>query len=444
LAGEMLNGKLVVDKSLVHIGGREKRNLFLKHKGIKNAKARITCGQEDVPTLIGQSIVTLINKSLQMMNSGFNWGGRINGRQNFKNLVDKLDLRTCDGYINVNTDFNGHDNNVSEEKVVLAFALLRCCFPEGRGIDNIFYYCLSGMVFKRLVLPESGLIYEVSKGVLSGHAFTSIITTICAYITISTALNNTCDKDVLSKTCLQGAGDDWIMRLPKDRLNFIHNEICRSGNPCDDLSEDSGDLKDVYPNKFPTFLKKHYLLGNLAWNVNELFTNFVYPTSRKMKLYQLIMDKVVMCVSGPFNNNINYCCKKLIIYHFMDKYCKGRHGFHQRKRYKAYFDNVMEALLYEQSIDVCIARIPKVMRFGWIGQISGGTCDIELREIVKVVLKDFDNRVRKSRYWMLRPTIFERHESVRRLKVFDINKVFVPAYFPFQHVSFEQLMRSQI
>jgi hypothetical protein len=71
LAGEILGGTQVVDKSLVHIGGREKRNLFSNET--KVAKARVTCGQEDVPTLIGQSVVTPINKGLQNLNAGFNW-----------------------------------------------------------------------------------------------------------------------------------------------------------------------------------------------------------------------------------------------------------------------------------------------------------------------------------------------------------------------------------
>jgi hypothetical protein len=246
LVKEMAHGTRVVDKSLIHVGGREKRNIF-KMTGEKKLKARVTCGQEDVPTLIGQSIVTPLNKALQMMNKGFNWGGRINGRSNFKQLVNMLALDGDKNFTNCNTDFSSHDAHVDENKIVLAFALLRCCYPVGRFYDNVFFYCLSGMVFKRVVLPESGLVYEITKGILTGHAFTSIINTVCAFLTLSTSIHQTCNKTILNKTRLQGAGDDWIMKLPLDRLNFIHYKICASGTPCDSLDDMHGNLRDRYP-----------------------------------------------------------------------------------------------------------------------------------------------------------------------------------------------------
>lgn len=426
LAGEMLRGTLVVDKSLVHIGGREKRNLYPSFSGVKNAKARITCGQEDVPTLIGQSLIVPLNKSLQMLNKGFNWGGRINGRRNFKQLVDMLDDKDSEDMINCNTDFNGHDNWVSEDKIVLAFAVLRSCFPRDRGIDNLFFYCLSSMVFKRMVLPESGLIYEVTKGVLTGHAFTSVITTLCAYITLATSIKNSCNKKLINKTRLQGAGDDWIMKLPKDRLNFIHSNILKSGNSCDEMTTTSGNLKDTYPNEFPTFLKKQYLYGFIGWNVPELFTNFVYPRSTKLKLLTRIENYIVMCVSGPFNRDINYCCKKLIIYNIIDMYCRGRHGYCSNNvLYKDIFSVVYRALLEERDIDKILTLIPTSMNFSFMGDISGFTESIDVQSLTRSYINKLDLRVRKSQYWMLRPTFFNRHEVVRRLKVFDLNKTYV-------------------
>jgi hypothetical protein len=142
-------GEQVVDKSLVYIGGREKRNLF-SLKEVKVVRSRVTCGQEDVPTLIGQSLVTIINKSIQAMNAGFNWGGRVNGRQNFKNLVNNLSLVNYDDCVNFNTDFSQHDSDVDELKIVFCFAVLRACFPLSGYYDRVFYYCLSGMVFKKI------------------------------------------------------------------------------------------------------------------------------------------------------------------------------------------------------------------------------------------------------------------------------------------------------
>jgi hypothetical protein len=435
LVGAMASGTLVVDKSLIHIGGREKRNIYGKWE-TKRLKARVTCGQEDVPTLIGQSIVTPLNKSLQMLNDGFNWGGRINGRSNFKKLVDMLNIDDNDKMINCSTDFSSHDAHTSEEKIVLAFSLLRCCFPEGQFYDRLFYYCLSGMVFKRVVLPESGLVYEITKGILTGHAFTSVINTVCAYITLSTAVSQSHSKDMIRRTRLQGAGDDWIMKLDKSRLAYMHYHIERSGNPCDSLVDSSGDLRTFYPNHFPTFLKKQFYGGLLSWNINELFTNFSYPTSTKMKAGIRIADRTVMCVSGPFNPHLNYCVKKLLIYDVIDQYTRGRSGYNCKHYYGAIYNNVMHALIHERDFKKILSTIPIYMEFSYMSLISGGTSKIYVRDMVSRILKDFDRKVENSRNWMLRPTLFERHESVRRLKVFDVNKVYIPPILNFSYRSY--------
>jgi len=427
LANRMVDGELVVDKSLVHIGGREKRILY--DNKYKEVKTRITCGQEDVPTLIGQSLVTPLNKSLQILNKGFNWGGRINGRSNYKLLLEHMRITDKDSDLIVtNTDFIGHDNNAVEAKIVTAFAFLRCCFPVSKGIDNLFFYCLSGMVFKRLVLPESGLVYEVTKGVLTGHAFTSIITTVCAYITISTSINETHTSDEISRTKLQGAGDDWLLKVVYDKLHLLYESICSSGNKCDPLTDGAGKITSQYPDVFPTFLKKHYINGFIAWNVNELFTNLTYPTSTKMKLQTKIYDLMVMCVSGPFNNLIIDCCKRLIILHIISKFMIGRFGYTRKNTYYGIvFNEIYYALCFERSLDTIINKLPKSIKFSFMGELSGGTDEINLQYLCKMYIKELDVRVHKSRLWMVRPTLFPRHESVTRLKVFDINKVAIPS-----------------
>jgi hypothetical protein len=430
LAKALMRGTQVVDKSLVHIGGREKRNTF-PLDGVKTVKTRITCGQEDVPTLIGQSLVTPFNKSLQMLNCGFNWGGRINGRRNFKQLVDMLDCKDLPDFINANTDFNGHDNGVDENKIVVAFALIRVCFPKGSEFDRLFYYVMSGMIFKRLVLPESGLIYEVTKGVLTGHSFTSIITTVCAFITLSTSVNESIRPEDKSKVRLQGAGDDWIMRIPKYGLHVLRDFVNKySGNTCDSMYDSAGDLKKTFPYVFPTFLKKHYLYGLLAWNVPELFTNFSYPTSTKMKLNSKLNNLIVMCVSGPFNHNIVSCCKRLIIYYIADKNLAGRHVKRNMGSYNSLvYNEIFRLLLYEPDINTIINAMPNTLRYSWFGDYTGCSDIIDIRRLCVIYINELDVRVRKSRVWMLRPTLYERHEEVRRLKVFDVKKVYIPLHF---------------
>jgi hypothetical protein len=61
----------VVDRSLQEIGGREK---LVKNGGQegKRIKTRTILQLEDIPTLIGQNVVTQINPMLQEISDGFN------------------------------------------------------------------------------------------------------------------------------------------------------------------------------------------------------------------------------------------------------------------------------------------------------------------------------------------------------------------------------------
>jgi hypothetical protein len=305
-------------------------------------------------------------------------------------------------------------------------------------MDRVFMYLLSGMVFKRLVLPESGLIYEITQGVLTGHSFTSIVTTLSAYFTLSTSVMLSTKKADLYKTGLQGAGDDWIGKfinssLPK--LDYIINNV--SGHTADSLEKAKGCLTDVYPNKFPTFLKKHYIHGFIAWNVNELFINLSYPRSRKMKLRQRIYDLIVMSVSAPFNPMLNNCLRKLIIYNIIDVYTKGRYGYSERSRnLTKIYEDVYDVLLYERNFSKILDKVPRALHLSSMEMISGKLNEVDVRSLCEFYLSEFDRRVNKSKRWMLRPTIFPMLESVRRLKVFDTNKINFKLLFPIKRTNF--------
>lgn len=185
---------------------------------------------------------------------------------------------------------------------------------------------MSGMIFKRIVLPESNLIYEVTKGVASGHSFTSVITTLCAYGTISTAISKIIPKEEIKYTFLQGAGDDWNGVMPDKYLEKVSKEINdNSGSTCDPLTDRSGNLTDANSEVKPTFLKKAYDFGLIAWNKLELFVNLSYPTSSKMNLLTRIMDYMVMGTSGPFDVKLNNILERLIILQIYKQYIYSNH-----------------------------------------------------------------------------------------------------------------------
>lgn len=186
----MESDRQVLDTSLIVVGGREKRAKYdIDEKG-KHAKTRITCMGEDIPTLISQSLVNPITNCTPEIGDHFSQLAKVYGEGNISRFIGSMKPTRWDDVI-CDLDYSGHDNNTSEEQIVCAFALLRLCFVESEEIDRLFYYSMSSMIHKRLVLPESNLVYHLNKGVATGHAFTSLVTTICAYGTLATAINRT-------------------------------------------------------------------------------------------------------------------------------------------------------------------------------------------------------------------------------------------------------------
>lgn len=212
---------------------------------------------EDIPTLISQSFAKPINESLQKISEGFNYGGRVNGAGAYRKFSEDM---SCEpGYMNFNCDFSGHDNRVKRNAVVAAMSMLRLCYPESIEIDRAFIYLTSSVLYKRVVLPESGFIYEIWKGLATGHGFTSILTTMCSYGTLSTAINKVGGKELAKRTVLRMAGDDVCGKLPIDIIDKVNDVIQReSGHIMDDISSNSGYFRSQSAITRRTFLKKKY------------------------------------------------------------------------------------------------------------------------------------------------------------------------------------------
>lgn len=164
-------------------------------------------------------------------------------------------------------DYSGHDNNCSEDLLVVSFAFLRLCFPKSIKIDRLFYYCMSSLIFKRVVLPGSNLVYKLCRGVSTGHAFTSLITTMCAYVTLATSVDKACSitgdtsesrQALLDSTRIGNAGDDCNIRLNSSLVTKVYDIISEeSGHKIDDMRE-NGYIDSTNVDSRVTFLKKQF------------------------------------------------------------------------------------------------------------------------------------------------------------------------------------------
>lgn len=426
----MESSEQVLDTSLLYVGGREKR-VKVKYGEVKNCKTRIVLGQEDIPTLISTSLSKSLNEAFQIMDRGFNFGGRVNGRLNFRDLID--DLKIDDRFdINFNVDFSGHDNNVSEEAIVAAYSLLRLCFPVSTKIDRIFYYVMSGMIFKRIVLPDSKLIYQISKGIATGHGLTNIINTLCSYGTFATAMHRTCSQEEINNSVLRMAGDDVIGKLPLTCVDKVATDLKQfSGMIMDDIRDTSGHLNSLCKNTRNTFLKKKYVLGGLSWNNIELFTNLTYPTSTKLTPHRRIDNYTQMAVQAPFDPEINNTMLFLSVIVFLQESFLSN----SRSSYNICDpppENIFDyIIMYYRKCSMLTNYvdysefIPDV--FNMYSEEYHNSIPIDLKWSVLNFINEFRTKVSSKSSWFTLRRHFRKHEKVVRLKVFDVNKVFVKA-----------------
>jgi len=330
----MNSEKQILDSSLYQLGGREKR-IFYKDKDTKKLKTRAIFMQEDIPTLIGQSIGSLLNQEVQRLNKGHNWTGRGHNNCNYEKVIEDMSLEGLEGWTNCNTDFSGHDNHVTEEQIVTAFAFIRQCFKVSGRIDRIFYYVMSSMVSKRIVLPESNLIYQIIKGVPSGHALTSQVTTLAAYNIMALAIFKKVKKEDLPLTRITNAGDDTLLRVPVYSVKNLDDYI-QKDTPMfiNSLTEHCGTLHSENPSTRCTFLKKKFYKGMFSWNEEELYTNLICPTYKKLTFWEKINNLKDSIYQAPLDLDLNQKLTALIVINFINKYWSteyNRSGSFNRK-----------------------------------------------------------------------------------------------------------------
>jgi hypothetical protein len=446
------NNEIYVDRSLYNLGGREKR-VKSNFNTRKDLTTRTIFMQEDVPTLIGQSVCKYLQHAFQTIGKGHNYGGRINGRQNFKIFRDDMQ---CSSYheVNCNFDFSQHDNRTTELKSICGIAILRLCFPEDEKYDRLFYYLASSSIFKRVVLPESNLIYEISKGLASGHGLTSILTTIIAFGTVATGINNVLTKknydedntinvnDILTNSVIRNAGDDLALKIDGRIIDSLSRDIIdNSGMEIDDLNNHVGYFNSFNRNLRCTFLKKKYTDNNFSWNDWEFFDNILHPVVRETFRSRIIDSLYQIVESSPYDRKLNAivmllaCCVRLEQLSYSDVYMRARDGPMVKN------DNSMCAISTTESINLLNHVLSydgafeydidaKILSYDYKTSYSTyhSSVDMYACDTKRIIQREINyiNRIisRKCTLLMfLQP--FKKHSSTHRLKVFDMAKVYV-------------------
>lgn len=314
--------KYVLDCSLITVGGREKRVSY--PSGFKKLKTRIVLMMEDIPTLICQSVAVPLTKAFQRLNSGYNFIGRSLEQRNYVQIEKEL-LRDPHTTIIFNADFSGHDNHVDEYQLVTAFSVLRLCFPQQwKYMDKLFFYCMSSMIGKNVVLPGSGFVYRIFKGIATGHPFTSLVNTTVAYMTFATAIHKVSTRTELEETRLFVAGDDVIGVIPLSILEKLSHEMTyNSGMKIDLISDHCGPLYSNDRTIQRSFLKKKFTILGIAWNDLELIDNLHTSTNGMKNSSSEITRMTDMLMNGPCDFVLNNRVLNIIHRHFETPRIRG-------------------------------------------------------------------------------------------------------------------------
>lgn len=419
----MESSELTFDKSLTSIGGREKRvavdidvNKEYRTRGINNP--------EDIPTLISQSIAKPINETLQKINKGFNYGGRINGGKNFEKFLQEHD---CDkDMININPDFSEHDGSVHEVNAVTAMAFLRCCFPVCDKLDKLFIYILSSVIYRRFVLPESGLVYEITKGLSTGHGLTSIMTSLVAYGTMACAIHKTHNDRDIKRTKIINAGDDVTGKVLMSKLSMMNDVVLkRSGFKMDNLHDYCGYFIADHEDLKCTFLKKNYGGGRLRWNFPELMTNLLTPTMSRKGFSRIIDNIKQMIFQAPLDYYTNNSLKTIFVMQALEWFGSSRRNKDIGKpnyNYELFIDKLIRTSDRDYDPMLLIKDLP-LKHDSVYNPTLGDYYPMDTKQYIITNLLNIDNIITTKSLWFRRNMYADMHRITMRLAIFDIGKI---------------------
>jgi hypothetical protein len=192
----------------------------------------------------------------------------------------------------IDADWSQFDNHCYKELIVTAFGIIRSCYPEGEVYDRYFLWCCCSMLYKNVVLPQSKLIYKISKGISSGHPYTSVVGSLINWLLWSTAINNACPEHVTKQTRLKCMGDDTLALIPYSYCSFIEKQIGKSGMKFDTFTHRCGPMCSDDIGESKTFLKKIYNNNGLSWDFDSIVDNLLY--NHKLKTLDREIQRVRM------------------------------------------------------------------------------------------------------------------------------------------------------
>lgn len=119
-------------------------------------------------------------------------------------------------------DYQRFDSTAPRKLIVAAFGIIRAMFPDSEELDNLLLWCMGGFIYRRIITP-GGHQYQMTSGIPSGSAFTTLVGSLVNFLATHTTLHSFSPK--LSESC-DGIfyGDDSLFANPNEHVGPTDSE----------------------------------------------------------------------------------------------------------------------------------------------------------------------------------------------------------------------------
>lgn len=298
---------------------------------------------EHVISMLGCLVVQEFTAELQMFSKNCVFIGKNFSSREMRWLNDLDDFAD----FKARCDWKHFDSDVSSEEILAALTIIQSCYGDDPHTIRYFHLMYRTLLDKNLVLPP-GLVYKFSKGLPSGHPFTSLVGTLVNYMRWVMILQKLYGKgQVSAHSEAVFSGDDTLMWLKWHDNLFKLDSIIAETNK--DWKSDSV-VETLFPAKStdyelqPHFLKRSaYEGGVIGWSTLSVLKSFSWPKESNFTLRAQINWFYNMVVTAPGNTFVN---------HILYEYLQWRIHEH----YKGFKDRIYtEISIFESRFRRCMA-----------------------------------------------------------------------------------------
>jgi len=206
----------------------------------------------------------------------------------------------------VDADWSNFDANVDTPFIKIAGAILLGSFSFTTKENlRISYFIIESIITKYILIPP-GIVVECTKGVPSGHPFTTLINCYINIIYWSIIGYEIYGDNYVDNMELTVYGDDALVWFKSHPRIWEIDKICENNNIKSDPIVPKLTFTRTYENEqnSPDFLKRVFDPVRVFWNHKKRFDRILYQTSKRD-----INDQILLIISfietAPFDKQFN-------------------------------------------------------------------------------------------------------------------------------------------